>query len=223
MADSSLSLLLHVPMSAPSKRPRPRRKTRFTEWQLERLKAEFDIDPYPDIVSRKKLAATLGLNEDRIHVWFQNRRSRHRPSSLKSSSPSINNRLDVAESEIDCLRKRKRFATSDVIDQENTPPPKKFAINDSSMSVDFLSSSSRSPGSWSTFRISDERDIPSLQQTTSHRKQQGAINPLMSVDFLSRSSRPTSSYPSPYREWSLYHSPSPFCMFCHPYVFVVPH
>ncbi|XP_071485440.1 uncharacterized protein [Diadema antillarum] len=219
MADS----LLHVPMSGPSKRPRPRRKTRFTEWQLERLKAEFDIDQYPDIVSRKKLAATLGLNEDRIHVWFQNRRSRHRRSSLKSFSPSIDNRLGVAESETHCLRKRKHFATTDVIDQESTPQPKKFAIDDSPMSVDFLSRTSRSPDSWSTLRINEKRDIMSLQQTTSHRTQQGATNPLMCVDFLSRSSRPTSSYPSPYREGSFYHNPSPFYMFDYPYVFVVPY
>ncbi|XP_071499594.1 uncharacterized protein [Diadema antillarum] len=219
MADS----LLHVPMSGPSKRPRPRRKTRFTEWQLERLKAEFDIDQYPDIVSRKKLAATLGLNEDRIHVWFQNRRSRHRRSFLKSFSPSIDNRLGVAESETHCLRKRKHFATTDVIDQESTPQPKKFAIDDSPMSVDFLSRSSRSLDSWSTLRINEKRDIMSLQQTTSHRRQQGATNPLMSVDFLSRSSRPTSSYPSPYREGSFYHNPSPFYMFDYPYVFVVPY
>ncbi|XP_072163945.1 uncharacterized protein [Diadema setosum] len=230
MADSPLSVLPQVLTSVPNKGLRRRRPTVFTEWQLERLKAEFDIDRYPDIVFREKLAASLGLHEDRIQVWFQNRRSRLRRASLNSLSarPDIRDKKidipsDIAGPQFASKGKRKRSTECDVIDQENTPPPKKFAINDSPMSVDFLSRSSRSPDSWSTFRISEERDVINLQQTTSHRKQQGATNPLMSVDFLSRSSRPTSSYPSPYREGSLYHTPSPFHMFGHPYVFVVPH
>ncbi|XP_072163933.1 uncharacterized protein [Diadema setosum] len=230
MADSLLSLLPQVSTSVPTKGLRRRRPTMFTEWQLERLKAEFDIDRYPDIVSREKLAASLCLDEDRIQVWFQNRRSRLRRASLNSLSarPGISHNQIVRSTDIEgpessSRGKHKRSTECDVIDQENTPPPKKLAINDSPMSIDFLSRSSRSPGSWSTFRISDERDIMSLQQTTSHRKQQGATNPLMSVDFLSRSSRPTSPFPSPYREGSLHHSPSPFYMFSHPYVFVIPH
>ncbi|XP_071485446.1 uncharacterized protein [Diadema antillarum] len=230
MADSSLSILSQVSTSVPTKGLRRRRPTVFTEWQLERMKVEFDIDRYPDIVSREKLAASLGLDEDRIQVWFQNRRSRLCRASLNSLSArpdvsynQIDRPTDIKGTESSSTRKRKRSTECDVIDQENTPPPKKLAINDSPMSIDFLSRSSRSPDSWSTFRISDERDILSLQQTTSHRKRQGATNPLMSVDFLSRSSRPTSSYPSPYREGSLYHSPSPFYMVGHPYVFVVPH
>ncbi|XP_071485448.1 uncharacterized protein [Diadema antillarum] len=230
MADSSLSLLPQVSTSVPTKGPRRRRPTMFTEWQLERLKAEFDIDRYPDVVSREKLAASIGLDEDRIQVWFQNRCSRLRRTSLHSlctrpniSDNQINRLTDITGAESSSKGKRKRSTECDVIDQENTPPPKKLAINASPMSVDFLSRSSRSPDSWSTFRISDERDIMSLQQTTSHRKQQGATNPLMFVDFLSRSSRPTSSYPSPYREGSLYHSASPFYMFGHPCVFVVLH
>ncbi|XP_071499580.1 uncharacterized protein [Diadema antillarum] len=219
-----------ISTSVPTKGPRRRRPTVFTEWQLEKLKAEFDIDRYPDIVSREKLAASLGLDEDRIQVWFQNRHSRLRRTSLKSLSArpdtrdnQINRPIGIKGMESSSTGKRKRSTECDVIDQENTPPPKKSAINDSPMSVDFLSRSSRSPDSWSTFRISEEHDVINLPQTTSHRKQQGATNTLMSVDFLSRSSRPTSSYQSPYREGSLYHSPSPFYMFGHPYAFVVPH
>ncbi|XP_071485441.1 uncharacterized protein [Diadema antillarum] len=229
MADSPLSILSQVSTSVPTQGLRRRRPTVFTGWQLERLKAEFDIDRYPDIISREKLAASLGLDEDRIQVWFQNRRSRLRRASLNSLSTrldtnnQINRPSDIEGPESSSTGKRKRSTECDVIDHQNTPPPKKVAINDSAMSVDFLSRSSRSPDSWSTFRISDERDILSLQQTTSHRKRQGATNPLMSVDFLSRSSRPTSSYPSPYHEGSLYHSPSPFYMFGHPCAFFVPH
>ncbi|XP_071499593.1 uncharacterized protein [Diadema antillarum] len=223
MADSPLSILSQVSTSVPTKGLRRRRPTVFTGWQLERLKAEFDIDRYPDIISREKLAASLGLDEDRIQVWFQNRRSRLRRASLNSLSTRLDTNNQIKGPESSSTGKRKRSTECDVIDHQNTPPPKKFAINDSAMSVDFLSRSSRPSDSWSTFRISDERDVINLPQTTSHRKQQGATNPLMSVDFLSRSSRPTSSYSSPYREVSLHHSLSPFYLLDHPYVFVVPH
>ncbi|XP_072163943.1 uncharacterized protein [Diadema setosum] len=229
MADSPLSILSQVSTSVPAKGLRRRRPTVFTGWQLERLKAECDIDRYPDITSREKLAASLGLDEDRIQVWFQNRRSRLRRASLNSLSTrldtnnQINRPSDIEGPESSSTGKRKRSTECDVIDHQNTLPPKKFAINESAMSVDFLSRRSRPSDPWSTFRTSDERDVINLPQTTSHRKQQGATNPLMSVDFLSRSSQPTSSYPSPYREWSLYHSPSPFYMVDHPYVLVVPH
>ena len=51
-----------------AKRCRRRRLTVFSEWQLERLEAEFATNKYPDIDARERLAATLGLGEDRIQV-----------------------------------------------------------------------------------------------------------------------------------------------------------
>ena len=50
------------------KRSRRRPATVFREWQLERLEAEFATNRYPDIDARERLAATLGLVEDRIQV-----------------------------------------------------------------------------------------------------------------------------------------------------------
>ncbi|XP_071499576.1 uncharacterized protein [Diadema antillarum] len=227
MADS-LWLLAHKSSSVSTEHSRRRRPTKFTKLQLERLEVEFSRDRYPDIVSREKLAAAFGLSEARIRVWFQNRRARYR-RAVRTSDPvqSVTgmSRIDnvFAEPEVEYSRKRKRSSTFDVIEREITPPPKKFAINDSPMSVDFLSRSSRSPKSWSSFRISKERDIINLQQTTSHRKQQGATNPLMSVDFLSRSSRQISSHPS--IKASLYYctTPAPFyTSIGHRFVYIIP-
>lgn len=47
---------------------RRRRATRFSEWQLETLEAEFTTNRYPDIDTRERMAATLALGEDRIQV-----------------------------------------------------------------------------------------------------------------------------------------------------------
>ena len=54
--------------TVPAKRSRRRPATVFSEWQLERLEAEFATNRYPDIDARERLAATLGLGEDRIQV-----------------------------------------------------------------------------------------------------------------------------------------------------------
>ncbi|XP_071499579.1 uncharacterized protein [Diadema antillarum] len=225
MADS-LWLLAHKSSSVSTKQSRRRRPIKFTKLQMERLEVEISRDRYPDIVFRKKLAAEFGLTEARIRVWFQNRRARYR-RAVRTSEPvqpvAGMNHIDkeFTQPEVEYSRKRKRLSTCDVIDQENTPPPKKSAINDSPMSVNFLSRSSRSPDSWSTFCISKEHDVINLPQTTSHQKQQGATNPLMSVDFLSRSSRPTSSYPS--TKASLYYTPAPFyTSFGHRFVYIIP-
>ena len=51
-----------------AKRSRRRSPTVFSEWQLEWLEAEFATNRYPDIDGRERLAATLGLGEDRIQV-----------------------------------------------------------------------------------------------------------------------------------------------------------
>ena len=88
---------------------------------------------------------------------------------------------------------RKRKSPCDIIDLENpTPPAKKLVTVPPSMSVDFLSRSSRSPESSSPaspgYR-SSEYGVIHLQQTTSRDTHRGATSPLMSVDFLARSSR----------------------------------
>ena len=88
---------------------------------------------------------------------------------------------------------RKRKSPCDIIDLETTTPPaQKLITVPPSMSVDFLSRSSRSPESSSPaspgYR-SSECGVIHLHQTTSRDTHRGATSPLMSVDFLARSSR----------------------------------
>ena len=59
-------------LSASDKRPR---KT-FSSDQLQRLKEEFTINRYLTEERRRGLAVELGLNENQVKIWFQNKRAK---------------------------------------------------------------------------------------------------------------------------------------------------
>ncbi|XP_062270463.1 homeobox expressed in ES cells 1-like [Scomber scombrus] len=76
----------HHPQQLNSTRPtsnwyigrRPR--TAFTNSQVNVLETVFHVNCYPGIQLREQLAGKLELDEDRIQIWFQNRRAKLRRS-----------------------------------------------------------------------------------------------------------------------------------------------
>ena len=60
-----------------SGRPKFRRsRTIFNTEQLEVLEQHFEKHKYPDVKHRKMISEEIGLPEERIQIWFQNRRAK---------------------------------------------------------------------------------------------------------------------------------------------------
>ncbi|XP_031220493.1 homeobox protein goosecoid-2 [Mastomys coucha] len=71
--------------------PGPQRRTRrhrtiFSEEQLQALEALFVQNQYPDVGTRERLAVRIRLREERVEVWFKNRRAKWRHQKRASSS-----------------------------------------------------------------------------------------------------------------------------------------
>lgn len=68
-----------------------RPRTAFTRNQIEVLENVFKMNSYPGIDIREELARKLDLEEDRIQIWFQNRRAKLKRSHRESQFLMVKN------------------------------------------------------------------------------------------------------------------------------------
>ncbi|NWV09042.1 GSC2 protein, partial [Ptilonorhynchus violaceus] len=66
-----------------------RHRTIFTEDQLQALETLFHQNQYPDVVTREHLANSIHLKEERVEVWFKNRRAKWRHQKRATASALI--------------------------------------------------------------------------------------------------------------------------------------
>ncbi|XP_073471297.1 homeobox protein goosecoid-2 [Aquarana catesbeiana] len=63
-----------------------RHRTIFTEEQLQALEETFHHNQYPDVIAREQLAGRIQLREERVEVWFKNRRAKWRRQKRVTAS-----------------------------------------------------------------------------------------------------------------------------------------
>ncbi|XP_029456785.1 homeobox expressed in ES cells 1 isoform X2 [Rhinatrema bivittatum] len=68
-----------------------RPRTAFSRSQIEMLETVFRMNSYPGIDIREELAHKLDLDEDRIQIWFQNRRAKMKRSHRESQFLMVKN------------------------------------------------------------------------------------------------------------------------------------
>ncbi|XP_052545987.1 homeobox protein goosecoid-2 [Tympanuchus pallidicinctus] len=66
-----------------------RHRTIFTEEQLQALETLFHQNQYPDVITREHLANRIHLKEERVEVWFKNRRAKWRHQKRASASAMV--------------------------------------------------------------------------------------------------------------------------------------
>ncbi|XP_043107707.1 homeobox expressed in ES cells 1 [Puntigrus tetrazona] len=70
-----------------------RPRTAFSSVQIKILESVFQVNSYPGIDIREELAKKLHLDEDRIQIWFQNRRAKLKRSHRESQFLMVKNVL----------------------------------------------------------------------------------------------------------------------------------
>ncbi|GMR51065.1 hypothetical protein PMAYCL1PPCAC_21260, partial [Pristionchus mayeri] len=104
--------LLNSMMSVPSpmvlssysiSRRKRRYRTIFSEEQLAMLEHAFTTTQYPDVQTREQLAVGCNLKEERVEVWFKNRRAKERKRRKEEKNGEKREEKSVERSDLELI------------------------------------------------------------------------------------------------------------------------
>ena len=79
---------IHQSVEDEKKKSQKKGRATFSGTQIDELEKAFHVSQYLSTHDRHILAERLGLTENQIKIWFQNRRTKCRRTAWKSRSPS---------------------------------------------------------------------------------------------------------------------------------------
>ncbi|CDK13428.1 Homeobox domain-containing protein [Caenorhabditis elegans] len=113
-------------------RRKRRHRTIFSEEQLNILETTFSTTHYPDATTREELAVQCSLKEERVEVWFKNRRAKERKQKKDDSRTSKHSGDDSECDESDeDTRKVKRIKRENSSGKETSSPESKASLKTS--------------------------------------------------------------------------------------------
>ncbi|KAF1770183.1 hypothetical protein GCK72_002001 [Caenorhabditis remanei] len=117
-------------------RRKRRHRTIFSEEQLHILETTFSSTHYPDASTREELAVQCSLKEERVEVWFKNRRAKERKQKKDDSRTSKHSDESECDESDEDSRKVKRIKRESSIGKETSSPESKASLKSSSICGD---------------------------------------------------------------------------------------